>query len=141
MEDKTQELQAEIDRISEALHVRPQRIGGRAMTVGLRSNDDLNIYIADDGSYHYAYYERGKLGFDKVGGLDDVLYWYCEGIVSSQAHRAVGDRKQAFAYEYEALMRFKPEWGKRAVRELAVKFRSWGSPDDIALLPDIGESV
>jgi hypothetical protein len=92
--DKSEQLQMEIDRISEALHVRPQRIGGRAMNVGLLTNDGVNVYIADDGSYHFTYYERGQLSFDRVGGLDDLLYWYCEGIVESQAAKYVGDRSR-----------------------------------------------
>jgi hypothetical protein len=45
------------------------------MTVGMptRKNDDLNIFVDDDGTYHYTYYERGRLGFDRAGSLDDVL--------------------------------------------------------------------
>ncbi|MDT5003211.1 MAG: hypothetical protein QOJ24_387 [Mycobacterium sp.] len=69
-------------------------------------------------SSHYTYYERGRLGFDRAGSLDDVLYWYCEGVVSGAAR--FDDRK---------------------VRELATRFRDWGKPDDIALLPDIGEPL
>jgi hypothetical protein len=41
------------------------------MRVGLRTNDGLNIHIADDGLYHFTFYERGKLGFDRAGSLDD----------------------------------------------------------------------
>jgi hypothetical protein len=66
LDDKSTELQAEIDRLSEMLGVRP-------MPVGLGKNDGLNIYVADDGSYHFTFYERGKLGFDRVGSLDDLL--------------------------------------------------------------------
>jgi hypothetical protein len=69
-DDKSAELQSEIDRLSAKLDVRP-------MPVGFRTNDGLNIYIADDGSYHFTFYERGKLGFDRSGSLDDLLYWYC----------------------------------------------------------------
>nr|WP_232375008.1 immunity 63 family protein [Mycolicibacterium mengxianglii] len=133
LDDKSEELQLEIDRISE-------RLGVRSMPVGLRTNDGLNVYIADDGSYHFAYFERGKLGFDNVGNLDDLLYWYCEGIVSSQASKYVGDRRQRFLYEYEVLSHFNPEWAKRRVRELAAMFRH-GQPEDVALLPDIGEPL
>jgi hypothetical protein len=59
------------------------------MQVGLRTNDGLNIHIADDGLYHFTFYERGKLGFDRAGSLDDLLYWYCEGVVTSQAAKLV----------------------------------------------------
>lgn len=55
---KSVELQTEINRLSERLGVRP-------MPVGFRTKDGLNIYIADDGSYHFTFYERGKFGFDR----------------------------------------------------------------------------
>jgi hypothetical protein len=64
------------------------------MQVGLRTNDGLNMHIADDGLYHFTFYERGKLGFDRAGSLDDLLYGYCEGIVTSQAAQLVGDRAE-----------------------------------------------
>jgi hypothetical protein len=133
LEDKSAELQTEIDRLSEKLGVRP-------MLVGLRTKDGLNIYVADDGSYHFAFYERGKLGFDRSGSLDDLLYWYCEGVVTSQAAKLVGDRAERFRYEYQILSRFKTDWAKRRVRELATVFRN-GQPEDISLLPDIGEAL
>jgi len=132
-DDKSRELQREIDRLSEEL-------GVRSIPVGMRTNDGLNIFVADDGSYHFAYYERGKLGFDQVGDLDDLLYWYCEDIVTSQASKAVGDRAERFSYEYEVLSDFSVAWAKRRVRELAEMFRN-GQPEDIALLPDIGEPL
>ncbi len=87
-DDESSELQIEINRLAERLGVSP-------MTVGLRTNDDLNIFVDEDGTYHFTYYERGKLGFDRAGSLDDVLYWYCEDIVSSQASKYVGDRRNA----------------------------------------------
>ncbi|ORW07855.1 hypothetical protein AWC14_24005 [Mycobacterium kyorinense] len=133
LDDKSRELQIEIDRLSE-------KLGDRTMPVGMRTKDGLNIFIADDGSYHFAFYERGKLGFDRSGSLDDLLYWYCEGIVTGQAAKWVGDRAQRFKYEYEVLSRFSVDWAKRRVRELAALFRN-GQPEDIALLPDIGESL
>jgi hypothetical protein len=132
-DDKSRELQREIDRLSEEL-------GVRSIPVGMRTNDGLNIFVADDGSYHFAYYERGKLGFDQAGDLDDLLYWYCEDIVTSQASKAVGDRAERFSYEYEVLSDFSVAWAKRRVRELAEMFRN-GQPEDIALLPDIGEPL
>ncbi|MGB3482943.1 MAG: hypothetical protein WBB07_12105 [Mycobacterium sp.] len=60
LDDKSEELQAKIDDISERLGVRP-------LSVGLLTNDGLNIYVDKDGSYHFAYFERGKLHFDRVG--------------------------------------------------------------------------
>jgi hypothetical protein len=110
------------------------------MPVGLLTNDGLNIYVGDDAVYHFAFYERGKLGFDRAGNLNDVLYWFCQGEVSSLASRYVGDRAQRFLYEYEVLSRFDPDWAKRRVRELAAMFRN-GQPQGTALLPDIGEEL
>jgi hypothetical protein len=132
-DDQSSELQIELNRLAEKLGVRP-------MPVGLRTNDGLNIFVADDGSYHYTFYERGKLGFDRTGSLDDVLYWFCEGIVFSQGARYVGDRAERFKYEYQVLSQFSTDWAKRRVRELAAKFRN-GKPKDLALLPDIGEPL
>jgi hypothetical protein len=133
LDDKSGELQTEIDRLSEKLGVRP-------MPVGFRTNDGLNIYVGDGGSYHFTFYERGKLGFDRVGSLDDLLYWYCEGIVTREAAKLVGDRAERFKYEYQVLSQFDVDWAKRRVRELATIFRN-GQPEDISLLPDIGEAL
>lgn len=130
--DKSAELQAEIDRLSEFF-------GVRSMPVGFRTNDGLNIYIAEDGSYHFAFYERGKLVFDRSGSLDDLLYWYCQSVVTSQAAKRVGDRTERFKYEYQVLSQLRIDWAKRNVRETATMFRKYGRPEDIALLPDIGE--
>nr|WP_245849977.1 immunity 63 family protein [Mycobacterium angelicum] len=133
LDAKSAELQAKIDRLSEQLDV-------PSVQVGLRTRDGLNIYVTENGSYHFTFYERGKLGFDQVGSLDDVLYWYCEGVVSSQAAKWVGDRAERFKYEYQVLSYFNVEWAKRNVRETAALFRD-GQPEDIALLPDIGEAL
>jgi hypothetical protein len=132
-DDKSDRLQLEINRLSERLGVAP-------MPVGLRTNDGLNIYVAEDGSYHFTFYERGKLGFDRSGSLDDLLYWYCEGVVTRQAAKGVGDRKQRFRYEYDVLSSYSTDWAKRRVRELAALFRN-GQPEDVSLLPDIGEPL
>ena len=103
VDNKSVELQAEINRLSEKLGVRP-------MQVGLRTNDGLNIYIADDGSYHFTFYERGKLGFDRSGSLDDLRYWYCQDVVTSQARKWVGDRAERFKYEYQVLSHLNTDW-------------------------------
>lgn len=133
-DEKAAELEREIDRLAEAL-------GGATMPVGRkpRSNDDLSIFVDDDGVYHYTYYERGKLGFDRTGSRDDVLFWWCDGEVSRLATFA--DRMDRFLFQYQVLSHYNPEWGKRFVRELAADFRRWGKPEDIALLPDIGDAV
>jgi len=47
IKDKSAALKTEIDHLSEKLGVRP-------MPVGFRTNDGLNIYVAEDGSYHFA---------------------------------------------------------------------------------------
>jgi hypothetical protein len=132
--NKSTELQIEIDRLSEQL-------GVRSMPVGLRTNDGLNIFVADDGSCHYAFYERGKLGFDRVGSIDDLRYWYCVDIVTDEAAKRVGDRTERFKLEYEILSQFSTDWAKRNVRDTAAMFRKYGKPQDIALLPDIGEPL
>jgi hypothetical protein len=134
LEDKSAQLQTEIDRLSEKLGVRP-------MSVGFRTNDGLNIYIADDGSYHFTFYERGKLGFDRSGSFDDLLYWYCESVVTRQAAKLVGDRAERFKYEYQVLSHLNTDWAKRNVRDTAAMFRKYGQPEDIVLLPDIGEAL
>ncbi|MCV7214698.1 hypothetical protein H7J51_05290 [Mycobacterium crocinum] len=137
MDARSVDLQTEIDRIA-------SQLGVRSMTVGLLTNDGLNIYMGDDGLYHFAFYERGQLGFDKAGSLDDVLYWYCEDKVSDDAAKW-SDRKQRFQYEYDVLARFDAEWAKRRVRELAANFRrrrpDEARPEGISLLPDIGEPL
>ncbi|MGB3474145.1 MAG: hypothetical protein WBA69_05125 [Mycobacterium sp.] len=111
------------------------------MTVGMRTRDGLNIFVADDGSYHFTFYERGELGFDRVGSIDDLRYWYCADIVTDQAAKQVGDRAERFKFEYEILGEFSAEWAKRNVRDTAAMFRRYGKSQDIALLPDIGEPL
>ena len=112
---RSAELQTEIDRCA-------ARLGTTPMPVGMRTNDGLNIFIDDDGTYHFTFYERGKLGFDQAGTLDDLLYWYCESTVAHQASY-IADRKERFRYEYDVLSGLSPEWAKRRVRELAARFR------------------
>lgn len=129
---KSDELQAEIDRLAEQFDVRP-------IPVGLRTNDGLNVYVDDDGIYHYAFYERGKLAEDKTGGLDDTLYWYSESVLSEQASYV--DRRQTFLNIFQELTQLDPEWGKRYVRDLTEFFHNISKPQDIALLPDIGEPL
>ncbi|MGB3484165.1 MAG: hypothetical protein WBB07_18365 [Mycobacterium sp.] len=133
MDDESKSLQAEIGRISE-------RLGVPSIPVGRRTDDGLNIYIDEDGSYHFAYFDRGKLHLDRVGDLDDVLYWYCGGLASRQASKYVGDSRQSFIYQYEVLSKFNIDWAKRQVRETAAMFRN-GQPEDIGLLLDIGEPL
>lgn len=132
--DRSVELQIEIDRLS-------MELGVRSMSVGMQTRDGLNIFVADDGSYHFTFYERGELGFDRVGSRDDLLFWYCDSIVRSQAAKQVGDRAERFKFEYEILGEFSAEWAKRNVRDTAAMFRRYGKPQDIALLPDIGEPL
>ncbi|AAS05715.1 immunity 63 family protein [Mycobacterium avium subsp. paratuberculosis] len=134
LDDRSAQLQTEIDQLSEKLGVRP-------MLVGLRTNDGLNVYVANDGSYHFTFYERGQLGFDRVGNLDDLLYWYTQSVVTGQAAKSVGDRAERFKYEYQVLSALNSEWAKRNVRETAELFRRYGQPEDISLLPDIGEPL
>lgn len=136
--DPSRHLQDELNSLARQLGVRPT-------VVGMRSNDDLNVFVDDEGVYHYAYWERGKLSFDLTGSLDDVLYWYCEGHASTLGHRCNGERKQAFQFTHDVLASYDPRWAKRYVRELAGKMRQWHPQDqcpaDLKLLPDIGEPL
>jgi hypothetical protein len=77
---------------------------------------------------------------DPPGGhsLDDLLYWFCESVVTRQAAKRVGAER--FKYEYQLLSQFDTGCAKRRVRELAALFRN-GQPEDISLLPDIGETL
>ena len=75
------------------------------------------------------------------GSLDDLLYWYTEGVVTTQAAKRVGDRAERFKYEYRVLSLFDADWATRNVRETAALFRRYGQPEDISLLPDIGEAL
>jgi hypothetical protein len=132
-DDELRALQDAIDRLAQRLDVRPP-------AVGLRTNDGLNIFVDDTGTYHYAFYERGKVVSDRTGSLDDVLYWYCKTVVRSQGSRSFEDRKERFLFEYQVLRQYSHDWANRRVRELAATFRN-GQPEDLALLPDIGEPL
>lgn len=137
LDAESTELQTQLDQLA-------GRLGVRFTPVGLHTNDGLNVYFGDDGLYHFAYYERGRLSYDSAGTLDDVLYRYCESIVSSDAARW-SDRKERFQYEFNVLSGINPEWAKRRVRELAASFRETRpdeqTPKGILLLPDIGEQL
>ena len=73
VDDQTVHLQSEINRLAAKLNAEPVR-------VGLLRNDDLNIVIDDDGRYHYNYWERDSSNFDRVGEIDDVLYWFAQAL-------------------------------------------------------------
>jgi hypothetical protein len=62
-------------------------------------------------------------------------------VVASQAAKQVGERAERFKYEYQVLSRLNVDWAKRNVRETAAMFRKYGRPEDISLLPDIGEAL
>jgi Immunity protein 63 len=113
----------------------------------IRRDDDRNVYVDDDGGYHYDYWERGKQRFDDVGDIDDVLYWFAKDITfdkgSSYAARHVpraeDSRAVMWSRQYELLNQLDPGWAKRCVRETADKLRGWGKDEDVKLLPDIPE--
>jgi hypothetical protein len=85
--------------------------------------------------------EVNSVSTGRGGGLDDLLYWYCESVVTHQAATRVGDRAERFKYEYQVLADLNADWAKRNVRETAALFRRWGKPEDISLLPKIGEAL
>jgi hypothetical protein len=140
-DDKTAHLQSEVNRLAAKLNVEPIEVG-----VILR-DDDRNVYIDDDGGYHYDYWERGKQKFDDVGEIDDVLYWFAKDITldkgswyaARQVPRAEDSRAVMWGRQYELLNQLNPRWGKRCVRETADELRGWGKDEDVKLLPDIPE--
>ena len=142
VEDKTAWLQSEIDRLAAKLSVKPIRVG-----VVLK-NDDRNVYIDDDGMYHYDYWERGKQRFDRVGEIDDVLYWFAKDITfdigggaysARHTSRTQNSRPVMWAKQYELLNQLDPRWAKRCVSETADWLRGWGKEEDLELLLEIPE--
>ena len=140
-DDMAAQLQAEIIRLAATLNAEPVKVGV------ILKDDNVNIFIDAEGRYHYSYWERGRERFDRVGGIDDVLYWFAEGITASigsgyaAKHCAENEnhRKVMWAKQYELLSWLNPRWGARCVRDLADKLRSWGLGEDVELLPDIPE--
>lgn len=141
VDDKTAELQSEVNRLAAMLNAPPIKVG-----VVLK-NDDRNIYIDDDGRYHYDYWERGKQKVDHVGDVDEALYWFAKdaafdvgGSVAARDSPPHQDpRILLWAKQYELLNRLNPRWANRCVRETADKLRGWGRYADVDLLPDIPE--
>lgn len=78
-----------------------------SLRVGLGICEGLNIYVDVRGGYHYAHWEGGKQTYDRVGTLDDVLFWYAS--TSSEPVYAL----------FQKLSQLNPEWGKRLLRERA----------------------
>ena len=137
--DKTAELQSEVNRLAEMLNAPPIKVG-----VVLK-DDDRNIYIDDDGRYHYDYWERGRQKADHVGDIDEALYWFAKDIAFdvggsyAAVHnpRHPDSRILLWAKQNELLNRLNPCWAKRCVRETADQLRDWGLYADVELLPDI----
>lgn len=132
-------LQAEVNRLAAMLNA-------PAIEVGIvLKNDDRNIYIDDDGRYHYDYWERGRQKFDRVGDIDEALYWFAKdaafdvGGFFAARHSAPqqDSRRLLWAKQFELLNRLNPRWAKRCVRETAAELRGWGLYADVELLPDI----
>jgi glycosyltransferase involved in cell wall biosynthesis len=143
VDHKTAHLQSEINRIAEKLNAT-----SRAIQVGVMlKDDDYNILLDDDGMYHYSYWERGKQRFDRVGDIDDVLYWFAADITfdiggsySAQHSPENQDfRILMWAKQYELLNEINPRWAQRCVRETAGRLRSRGKDQGIELLPSIPE--
>lgn len=141
VDDKTARLQAEVNRLAAMLSAQPIEVG-----VVLK-NDDRNIYIDEDGRYHYDYWERGRQKVDHVGDIDEALYWFAKdaafdiggsvAALHSPPHQ--DSRILMWAKQYELLNRLNPSWAKRCVRETADELRGWGLHADVELLPDIPE--
>jgi hypothetical protein len=141
-EDRAAQLQLDIDRIA-------ARLGARTLRVNqLKRDNDLNISVDADGRYHYSYWERGKANFDRISDdIDDVVYWFAEGITAEIGSRysvgradANGDQRGAmWAKQFELLNALDPRWARRQVQEMADQLRRVGFADDVRLLPDIPE--
>ncbi len=143
VDEKTAHLQSEVNRIAEKLNA-----ASRAIEVGVvLKNDDYNMRIDDDGRYHYSYWERGNQRFDRVGDIDDVLYWFAADITfeigGSYSAKYTPENQEfrilMWAKQYELLNELNPRWAKRCVLERAERMRSWGRIQDIELLPKIPE--
>jgi hypothetical protein len=143
VDENTAHLQSEVNRIAEKLNAT-----SRAIEVGVvLKNDDINMLIDDEGRYHYCYWERGNQRFDRVGDIDDVLYWFAADITfevggsySAKYSRENQDfRILMWAKQYELLNELNPRWAKRCVQETADKLRSWGKDRDVELLPNVPE--
>lgn len=140
-DDKTAHLQSEVDRLAAKLNVDPIKVGV------ILQDDDHNIFIDDDGRYHYNYWERGRSRRDLVGEIDDVLYWFAQDVAfviggsyaARHVPRAEDYRAVMWAKQYEVLNQLDPRWAKRSVRETADELRHWGKDQDVKLLPDIPE--
>ena len=109
------------------------------MPVGLRTNDGLNIYVDDDGTYHYTTYEREN------SSSTTPARWTMSSIGTAKASWAAKPPDTSriagtLPVRVPGTERLGPDWAKRKVRELAALFRD-GQPEDIALLPDIGEPL
>lgn len=141
-DERAELLQAEIDRIA-------ARLGARTLQVNQVIRDDaLNISVDAEGRYHYSYWERGSANFDRVtDDIDDVLYWFAEGVTFSIGGRysvgradADGDQRRAmWAKQFELLETLDPRWARRQVREMADDLRRVGLDEDLHLLPDVPE--
>lgn len=139
VDDKTAHLQSEVNRIAALLNARPIQAG-----VVLK-DDDRNVYIDDDGRYHYDYWERGRQRVDHVGDIDEARYWFACDIAfdiggsyaARHRPRDQDPRILMWAKQYEVLNRVNPDWAARCVRETAELLRRWGKHDDVALLPNI----
>jgi Immunity protein 63 len=140
-DDKTAHLQSEVDRLAAKLNVDPIKVGV------ILQDDDHNVFIDDDGRYHYNYWERGRSRRDLVGEIDDVLYWFAQDITFDRCSLYAGrhsprtqdSRILLWAKQYEWLDQLNPRWAKRCVRETADDLRHWGKDQDVKLLPDIPE--
>jgi hypothetical protein len=76
VDDTTAHLQSEINRIAAKPNAEPVKVGVQF------TSDNVNIFIDDDGRYHYSCWERGSQNYD-VGDIDDVLYRFAKGITHS----------------------------------------------------------
>ncbi|OMC25512.1 Imm63 family immunity protein [Mycobacterium colombiense] len=141
VDDKGARFQAEVNRVAALLNARPIEVG-----IVLK-NDDRNMYIDDEGRYHYDYWERGRQKFDHVGDLDEALYSFAKdaafdvggSVAALHSPPHEDSRRLLWAKQYELLNRLNPGWAKRCVRETADELRGWGLDADVELLPDIPE--
>lgn len=88
---------------------------------------------------------RGTSGENSdLTALTALMIFFAAIVIAScrvKPPKQVGGRAERFKLEYEILCEFSTEWAKRNVRQAAAMFRKYGLPQDIALLPDIGEPL
>ena len=82
VDDKAAHLQSESNRLAAKLNAEPVKVGV------LLDNDNLNIFNRRWRQVSLQLLgARSRPNFDRVGEMDDVLYWFAEGITHASCSR------------------------------------------------------